>query len=80
MQRVYEYSSLNYVHMWIVTTILEGGDLEEAIRRAIAMNAKRPSHLPPQGFLIAMLTRIGKTKPEVKGAVDVPTVEGTHTT
>ena len=66
--------------MWIITTILEGGDLEEAIKKAIAMNAKRPSHLPPQGFLLAMLDRISKAKSEVQGAVDVATVEGSHPT
>ena len=66
--------------MWIITTILEGGDLEEAIKKASAMNATRPSHLPPQGFLLAMLARISKAKSEVQGAVDVPTVESSHTT
>ena len=65
--------------MWIITTILEGGDIEEAIMKAMAMNAKRPSHLPPQGFLLAMLARISKTNPEVQDAVDVPIVEGGHT-
>lgn len=65
--------------MWIINTILEGGDLEEAIMKAIAMNAKRPSHLPPQGFLLSMLARISQAKSEVHRAVDVPVVEGNHT-
>ena len=65
--------------MWIISTILEGGDLEEAIMKAIAMNARRPSHLPPQGFLLSMLTRIGQTQPEVSGTVDVPVVESSQT-
>ncbi|ESA32165.1 hypothetical protein N836_26605 [Leptolyngbya sp. Heron Island J] len=65
--------------MWIISTILEGGDLEEAIMKAIAMNAKRPSHLPPQGFLLSMLARIGQAQPEVHGVVDVPVVDSSQT-
>ncbi len=65
--------------MWIINTILEGGDLEEAIVKAIAMNAKRPSHLPPQGFLLSMLARISNAKPEMHGTIDLPVVEGSHT-
>ena len=65
--------------MWIISTILEGGDLQDAIIKAVAMNAKRPSHLPPQGFLLSMLIRIDKAKPEVQEAVDVPVVKGSHT-
>lgn len=64
--------------MWIVTTILEGGDIEEAIKKALAMNAKRPSHLPPQGFLLAMLARISQTQSEVQEATDVTFVEGSQ--
>lgn len=64
--------------MWIINTILEGGDLEEAMIKAIAMNAKRPSHLPPQGFLLSMLARISKARPEVHSTLDVPAVEGSH--
>ena len=64
--------------MWIISTILEGGDLEDAIIKAMAMNAKRPSHLPPQGFLLSMLACIGKPQSEVQEAVDVAVVEGSH--
>jgi hypothetical protein len=66
--------------MWIISTILEGGDIEEAIIKAIAMNAKRPSHLPPQGFLLSMLARISQAQPEVQGAaVDITVVKGRQT-
>lgn len=65
-----------YARMWIITTILDGGDIEEAIMKAMAMNAKRPSHLPPQGFLLAMLSRISKARPEVQESLEVPVVEG----
>ncbi|MBX2866132.1 MAG: hypothetical protein KTR27_21480 [Leptolyngbyaceae cyanobacterium MAG.088] len=65
--------------MWIISTILEGGDIEEAIAKAIAINAKRPSHLPPQGFLLSMLVRISKNNSDVKGAVDVPVIESSRT-
>lgn len=64
--------------MWIITTILEGGDIEEAIANAVAMNAKRPSHFPPQGFLLAMLARIDQATSEVPGTIDVPVIESTH--
>ena len=62
--------------MWIIDTILEGGDLETAIRKAITMKAQRPSHLPPQGFLLTMLARINQVTPDVKGAIDVQVIEG----
>lgn len=71
-------SSLNYVRMWIISTILEGGDLEEAIMKAITMNAKRPSYYPPQGFVLTMLDRISKAA-ELQGAIEVPVVESCHT-
>ncbi|MGD1857286.1 MAG: hypothetical protein ACFB2W_23880 [Leptolyngbyaceae cyanobacterium] len=61
--------------MWIISTILEGGDLETAIKKAVTMRAQRPSHLPPQGFLLAMLSRINQV-PEVHGAIDVQVIEG----
>lgn len=64
--------------MWIISTILEGGDLETAIKKAVSMKAKRPSHLPPQGFLLAMLSRINQVKPEVQGAIDVRVIEGSQ--
>ncbi|MEM1239110.1 MAG: hypothetical protein AAGI45_04635 [Cyanobacteria bacterium P01_H01_bin.26] len=64
--------------MWIINTILEGGDIEEAIMIAARMNAKRPSYFPPQGFVLTMLARISKT-PEVAGAIDVPVIEGGRT-
>ena len=63
--------------MWIINTILEGGDLETAIRKAVAMQAKRPSHLPPHGFLLTMLSRINnQVTPEVKSAIEVQVIEG----
>lgn len=63
--------------MWIIGTILEGGDLEDAIEKALSMQAKRPSHLPPQGFLLTMLTNIGETAtPDVQGAINVRVIEG----
>ncbi len=58
---------------------MEGGDIEEAIAMAVAMNAKRPSHLPPQGFLLSMLARISHKKSEFQGAVDVTVLEGSRT-
>ena len=61
--------------MWIISTILENGDIEEAIAKAMAMNAKRPSYLPPQGFLLSILARIGNSTPEVPGVVDVDVLE-----
>ncbi len=65
--------------MWIISTILEGGNLEDAIIKALTMKAKRPSHLPPQGFLLTMLARIGEaTKSEVQGAINVPVLEGSR--
>lgn len=65
--------------MWIISTILENGDLEEAIAKAIAMKARRPSYLPPQGFLLAMLGRISTATQEVPGVVDVPVIESSYT-
>ena len=62
--------------MWILSTILEGGDLETAIKKALAMKAKRPKHLPPQGFLLSMLSRISKVNPETKSAIEVQVIEG----
>lgn len=66
---------LLYVRMWIISTILESGDLEEAIAKALAMKARRPSYLPPEGFLISILNRIGNSTSEVSGVVDVPVIE-----
>ncbi|MEM7065558.1 MAG: hypothetical protein AAF572_20635 [Cyanobacteria bacterium P01_B01_bin.77] len=65
--------------MWIISTILENGDLEDAIAKAIAMNAKRPSYLPPQGFLLSVLTRISHQAVEVSGVVDVTVIESSYT-
>ena len=64
--------------MWVISTILDGGDIEEAIMKAMAMNAKRPSYYPPQGFVLTMLERIGKTA-EVQGAIEVPVIESCRT-
>ncbi|MEL6128972.1 MAG: hypothetical protein AAFR24_06555 [Cyanobacteria bacterium J06627_3] len=71
-------SSLIYVRMWIISTILEGGDLEEAIMKAMTMNANRPSYYPPQGFVLTMLDRISKAA-EIQGAIEVPAIESCHT-
>ncbi|MEM6253764.1 MAG: hypothetical protein AAF821_12660 [Cyanobacteria bacterium P01_D01_bin.156] len=66
----------DYVRMWIISTILEKGDIEEAIAKALAMKAQRPSYLPPQGFLLSILNRIGNHSPsEVTGVVDVPVID-----
>ena len=59
--------------MWIISTILEGGDIETAIKKAVAMRARRPSHLPPQGFLLTMLAHI--QGPAEVQAIDVPAIE-----
>ena len=65
--------------MWIISTILENGDIEEAIAKAIAMNAKRPSYLPPQGFLLSLLARISSsTAAEVPGVVEVDVIESNY--
>ncbi len=64
--------------MWIISTILENGDLEEAIAKAIDMKARRPSYLPPQGFLLSILSRIGSSTPEVPGVVDVPVLDSSY--
>ncbi|NEQ51288.1 MAG: hypothetical protein F6K11_14305 [Leptolyngbya sp. SIO3F4] len=64
--------------MWIISTILEGGDLETAIRKAVTMKAKRPSHLPAQGFLLTMLSRINNQVPEVQGSIDVRVIESSQ--
>lgn len=61
--------------MWVINTILDGGDLEEAIINALAINAERSSHLPPPGFLLAMLARTSKAMPEVPSSADVTIVE-----
>lgn len=65
--------------MWIISTILEGGSLEEAIVKAMTMNAKRPSDFPPQGFVLAMLEGLSQTSPSLNGAIDVSVVNGGHT-
>lgn len=57
--------------MWIISTILEGGSIEDAIIKAIAMNAKRPSHFPPQGLVLTMLDRISQATPEVETGMHV---------
>lgn len=62
--------------MWILSTILEGGSLEEAIIKAIAMNAKRPSHFPPQGLVLTMLDRISQATPDVEPGIRV--IKGSH--
>jgi hypothetical protein len=62
--------------MWIISTILEGGSIEEAIVKAMVMNAKRPSYLPPQGFVLTMLERLSHANPELDGAIDVCVIEG----
>ncbi|MEA5466220.1 hypothetical protein [Leptothoe sp. PORK10 BA2] len=64
--------------MWIISTILDGGNIEEAIMKAIQMNAQRPSYYPPQGFVLTMLERISKAV-EVQGAIEVPVIESCHT-
>ncbi len=65
--------------MWIISTILEGGSIEEAMVKAMVMNAKRPSYLPPQGFVLTMLERISQTKSGIEGAIDVCIIEGART-
>ena len=63
--------------MWIISTILEGGSIEEAIVKAMAMNAKRPSYLPPQGLVLTMLERLSQAKSGgAIGAIDVCVIEG----
>ena len=64
--------------MWIINTILEGGDIEEAIVKAIVMNTQRPSYLPPQGFVLTMLERISQSTPEVNSVIDVRVIESSH--
>ncbi|MBE9066297.1 hypothetical protein IQ260_06490 [Leptolyngbya cf. ectocarpi LEGE 11479] len=64
--------------MWIISTILENGDLEDAIAKAIAMNAKRPSYLPPQGFLLSVLARISAQPVEMPGVIDVNVIESSY--
>lgn len=64
--------------MWIISTILDGGDIEEAIVKAMTMQAKRPNYFPPQGFVLTMLERISQTTPEVQGAIDVRIIESSH--
>lgn len=65
--------------MWIINTILENGDIEEAIAKAAAMNAQRPSYLPPQGFLLSALARISSQAMEVPGVIDVTVIESSYT-
>lgn len=65
--------------MFIINTLLEGGDIEDAMTKAMVMNSNRPSHLPPQGFLVAMLTGVDNIKPEMQGVIDVCAIEGGRT-
>lgn len=65
-------------NMWIISTILDGGNLEDAINKAIAINAKRPSYLPPEGFLLSVLARISSPEPELPGIVDVTVLESNY--
>ncbi|NEP63867.1 MAG: hypothetical protein F6K31_44420 [Symploca sp. SIO2G7] len=62
--------------MWIISTILEGGSIEEAMVKAMVMNAKRPNYFPPQGFILTMLERLSQVTPAVQGAIDVPVIKG----
>ena len=63
-------------YMWILSTILDGGSIEDAIVKALVMKDKRPSHFPPQGFVLTMLERISQAKSELEGVIDVCVVEG----
>ena len=63
-------------YMWILSTILEGGSIEDAIVQAILMKDNRPSYFPPQGFVLTMLEGISQGTPELEGAIDVCVVEG----
>ncbi len=65
--------------MWIIDTILQGGSIEEAVAKAIAMKAKRPSYFPPQGFVLTMLERLSQATPDLEGAIDVCVIEGART-
>lgn len=64
--------------MWIISTILEGGSIEDAIIKSIAMNAKRPSYFPPQGFVLTMLERLSQATPPLESAIEVFAIEGGH--
>ena len=65
--------------MWILSTILEGGSVEDAIVKALLMKNQRPSYFPPQGFVLTMLDRISQATSELEGAIDVCVVEGGRT-
>ncbi|MGD1949422.1 MAG: hypothetical protein ACFB14_07225 [Leptolyngbyaceae cyanobacterium] len=63
-------------YMWILSTMLEGGSIEDAIVQSLLMKDKRPSYFPPQGFVLTMLERISQATSELEGAIDVCVVEG----
>lgn len=62
--------------MWILSTMLEGGSIEDAIVKSLLMKDKRPSYFPPHGFVLTMLERISQVTSELEGAIDVRVVEG----
>ena len=62
--------------MWILSTLLEGGSIEDAIVKTVVMNAKRTSYFPPQGFVLTMLESLSQVNSGLSNAIDVCVIEG----